>query len=79
MTYAINKLENPRGAVIWQRNYYERVIRNEKELELIKKYIEYNPMNWQLDRDDNAENNLPVFENAEDYIKAAEAMIGLKK
>jgi len=78
VTYSINKLENSRGSVIWQRNYYEHVIRNEKELELITKYIEYNPMNWQFDRD-NAQNDLPTFENAEDYIKDAEAMIGLKK
>lgn len=78
VTYAINKMENSRGAVVWQRNYYEHVIRNEKELELITKYIEYNPMNWQLDRD-NAESKLPAFESAEDYIKDAEAMIGLKK
>jgi hypothetical protein len=49
-----------------------------KELDLITKYIEYNPMNWQLDHD-NAENNLPAFDNGEDYIKDAEAMIGLKK
>jgi hypothetical protein len=32
VTYAINKLENSRGAAVWQRNYYEHVIRNEKEL-----------------------------------------------
>jgi putative transposase len=34
VTYAINKLENSRGAVVWQRNYYEHVIRNEGELEV---------------------------------------------
>jgi putative transposase len=80
VTYAINKLENSRGAVVWQKNYYEHVIRNEKELELITKYIEYNPMSWQIDRD-NAENinNLPAFEKVEDYIKDVEDMIGLIK
>jgi putative transposase len=34
---------------IWQRNYYEHVIRNEKEYWAIKRYIEDNPMNWEND------------------------------
>ncbi|MBL8097575.1 MAG: transposase [Anaerolineales bacterium] len=78
VAYRINLMRNNKDTSVWQRNYYEHVIRNEKELELITKYIEYNPMNWQLDHD-NVENNLPVFASVEDYIKDAEAMIGLKK
>jgi len=34
---------------LWQRNYHERVIRNEKELFRIIQYIENNPANWQID------------------------------
>lgn len=34
---------------LWQRNYYEHVIRNQKELESIKEYIENNPINWEID------------------------------
>ena len=34
---------------IWQRNYYEHIIRNEKELYLIKQYIKDNPINWEED------------------------------
>ena len=34
---------------IWQRNYYEHIIRNEKELYQIIEYIEYNPLNWEND------------------------------
>jgi putative transposase len=34
---------------IWQRNYHDRIIRNENELDAIRKYIETNPMNWQKD------------------------------
>lgn len=30
---------------LWQRNYYERIIRNEKEYLMIKKYIRDNPIN----------------------------------
>lgn len=35
----------------WQRNYYEHVIRNEKELERIRDYIATNPLRWHLDRE----------------------------
>jgi len=34
---------------IWQRNYYEHVIRNEKELLKIMEYIEFNPLRWNKD------------------------------
>ena len=40
---------------IWQRNYYDRVIRNEKELDKIRKYIFENPQKWELDKN-NPEN-----------------------
>jgi len=33
----------------WQRNYYDRVIRNERELYNIYEYIESNPMVWEDD------------------------------
>ena len=35
---------------VWQRNYYEHVIRNEEDLQSISDYIESNPQNWQRDR-----------------------------
>ena len=31
---------------IWQRNYYERIIRNEQEYQQIIQYIEINPIKW---------------------------------
>ena len=34
---------------IWQRNYYEHVIRNEASLTKIREYIMSNPLNWQED------------------------------
>lgn len=33
---------------VWQRNYYERVIRNYEEWEMIQAYIHQNPENWEL-------------------------------
>ncbi len=38
--------ENMNGTPIWQRNYYERIIRNEREMDAIWRYIEANPVNW---------------------------------
>jgi REP element-mobilizing transposase RayT len=35
---------------LWQRNYFERVIRNEKELDQIREYIFDNPEKWELER-----------------------------
>jgi len=36
---------------LWQRNYYEHVVRNENELNRIREYILYNPLQWQFDRE----------------------------
>ena len=79
VTYAINKSQNSRGSVIWQRNYYEHVIRDERELDLIARYIHYNPFNWQVDCD-NPENTrkLPAPESVEDYLRDAEEILGVK-
>jgi len=33
---------------LWQRNYYEHVVRDENDLERIRKYIHLNPSNWKL-------------------------------
>jgi hypothetical protein len=37
-------------AQIWQRNYYEHIIRNPDELEKIREYIRTNPLQWTCDR-----------------------------
>jgi len=39
------------GTGIWQRNYYEHIIRDEKEWDLIRRYIESNPDNWEQDEE----------------------------
>lgn len=35
---------------LWQRNYYEHIVRNEYSLNKIRQYIHDNPKNWQEDR-----------------------------
>ncbi len=49
----INKARHQPGIPLWQRNYYERIIRDEEELNQIKKYIINNPQNWTQDRETN--------------------------
>ena len=39
------------SAKIWQRNYYEHIIRDRKELAAIRNYIKANPSNWHEDEE----------------------------
>jgi REP-associated tyrosine transposase len=36
---------------VWQRNYYDHIVRNEAELNRIRDYILHNPLQWQFDRE----------------------------
>ena len=45
----IKECEPERSARLWQRNYYEHVIRNDYELNRIRQYIRLNPTQWLLD------------------------------
>lgn len=47
----INAMMGSPGASVWQRNYYEHIIRNEEDLSEIQQYIKNNPVRWQLDKD----------------------------
>lgn len=49
-TKRANQEHNLPGRIIWQRNYYDHVIRNGKELAAIRKYIEDNPVKWHEDK-----------------------------
>ena len=49
VTTRISTLRNTRGNPIWQRNYYERVIRNERELSATQDYIQINITHWAED------------------------------
>jgi putative transposase len=48
-TRGINRLRGTPGGRVWQRGYYERVIRNERELNAVRRYIAHNPLAWELD------------------------------
>jgi len=49
VTKRINEIRGTPGNPVWQRNYYERVIRNERELDAIRRYIRDNPAHWAED------------------------------
>ncbi|MBC7263420.1 MAG: transposase [Chloroflexi bacterium] len=48
-TKRINEWRCTPGAVVWQRNYYEHIIRNEREWDAIREYIYLNPTQWDQD------------------------------
>ena len=55
---------------IWQRNYYEHIIHNERELEAIHFYIANNPAKWSADMDN--PNNVPrrpLPQTVGDYVR----------
>jgi REP element-mobilizing transposase RayT len=47
----INKIRQSPGIHVWQRNYYEHIVRDENELNRIRKYIIENPLNWDMDNE----------------------------
>lgn len=53
-TKQINALRHTPGAAVWQRNYYEHIIRNEDSLQRIRQYILDNPARWAYDRENPA-------------------------
>jgi putative transposase len=49
VTKHINDLRDAPGDPVWQRNFYERIIRKPDELDRIRSYILQNPRNWLTD------------------------------
>ena len=55
VTKQINEIRQTPGAPVWQRNYYEHIIRNEKALQRIQRYIIENPQQWVYDQENRNE------------------------
>lgn len=49
VTRGINKTMNTPSTKRWLRNYYDRIIRNDRELNAIRQYIQTNPARWSED------------------------------
>jgi REP element-mobilizing transposase RayT len=69
MAKRANQIRGVEGVPFWQRNYYEHIVRNERELSAIRQYIRNNPLQWALDRD-NPHNirHLPPPGAVKDYL-----------
>jgi len=51
ITTAINGIRQTPGVPVWQRNYYEHIIRADDDLNRIRQYIIDNPAQWAFDRE----------------------------
>lgn len=49
VTKQVNILRETPGEPVWQRNYYEHIIRDEKSYYAIAEYIKKNPLRWEED------------------------------
>ena len=49
-TKKINILRDTPGTLLWQRNYYEHIIRNQDAMDKICQYIVNNPVSWSIDK-----------------------------
>ncbi|MBX3064640.1 MAG: transposase [Anaerolineae bacterium] len=54
-TKQINRLRNTPGFPVWQRSFYEHIIRDEIALNRIRQYIIDNPTNWDTDSENPAQ------------------------
>jgi REP element-mobilizing transposase RayT len=50
-TVTENRRRDRQGFPLWQRNYYEHIIRDEREFIVTCKYIRYNPLKWHEDEE----------------------------
>ena len=49
VTSRVNAYRQTPGSEVWQRNYWDHIIRNEAELNTLRRYIQTNPARWQQD------------------------------
>ncbi len=60
VTKRSHELRGTPGLPVWQRNYYEHVIRNEESLDQIREYIRNNPVEWASDRENPEVGGFPI-------------------
>jgi REP element-mobilizing transposase RayT len=51
VSYRINLIRDTQDIPVWQRNYYEHVIRDDKDLQKKTDYINANPLLWDQDEE----------------------------
>lgn len=50
VTRQINQIRHNSDCPVWQRNYYDRIVRDTEAWEKIYNYIDTNPRTWEIDR-----------------------------
>jgi putative transposase len=50
-TIGVNKIRMTPGQLLWQRNYFEHIIRSSQSLDQLRRYIAENPARWPADED----------------------------
>jgi putative transposase len=58
----INATRKTPGLSVWQRGFYEHIIRNDKSLDRIRDYIMANPLQWQQDKENTARISKDAFD-----------------
>ena len=54
---------------VWQPNYYDRVVRDEAELNRIREYIAANPLAWQYDNENPERTANEAYERAWQWLE----------
>ena len=49
-SFVSRKVKKTKPDFAWQKSFYDRIIRNEKELYQIRKYIRQNPLKWEYEK-----------------------------
>ncbi len=61
-TKRINEIRKTPGISVWQRSYYDHIIRNEKSLQIIQEYIHNNPIQWEIDKENSNRKGIDEFD-----------------
>lgn len=61
----VNALRRASGSPLWQRSYYEHIIRDERSLGRIREYVMGNPARWDADRENLSRTAAPASWNPE--------------
>ena len=64
-TKQINAIRQNGIEKIWQRNYYDHIIRDAKSHYWISQYIRNNPANWTTDSEHHLKNEIDIFDRME--------------
>ena len=74
-TRRINEARGTPAGRVWQRNYYERVVRDERELQRVREYIRLNPSKWHFDRENPLRVVDPHYERSWAWLEGAAAPV----